>query len=838
MPRERYRHIFLPGPTRTQDFTNPRRGGPSPRIPGRDRIPHSEYLQRRLEETWAQAEGRKAVVHVERHGAYIEFVGVPGYDLVVQSLEALRSGIRLQNVRTEGEGESQRTLATVYVPYNKRGHFLRKIQAYATEIDQRSNKPKNANLINSISEIRLAVLESFWRIEERSLIPRDDPEWVEVWLSTDQEDSLTSFDALLGMLNLESADGSLRFPERSVKLIQANRDQLNQMIDASDEIAEFRLAKEVATFYVGLENREQLDLARKLLRRCSFDYRTDAYICILDSGVNNEHPLLQPVLADNDLHTVREDWGVSDHNGHGTMMAGTAAYGDLLALLNDGSSIRIGHRLESCKILPPPPEQNPKRLWGHVTSQGISRAEIQEPLRKRIVCIATTATDDRDRGRPSSWSAAIDELASGYADDTHRLILVSAGNVDDPDNWRNYPEDNLTNEVHDPGQAWNALTVGAFTEKTRITDPTLSGYTAIAPAGGLSPYSTTSYNWPPRKWPIKPEVVFEGGNAARGPNDSIIDPDDLKLLSTYRDPQVAQFAPFWATSAASAQAAWMAAQIQARYPDAWPETIRGLIVHSADWTQAMRQQFLPDIDKAAYARLLRVCGYGSPSLERALYCMSNSLTLISQAKLQPYDKQIRETLEVNGKNRTETRYVTRDMHLYNLPWPTDALSGLGEIKVTMRVTLSYFIEPGPGEIGWENRYRYASHALRFDVNGPGELEMDFVRRVNLQARDDGEHPGTAGSGQNWVIGEARNVGSIHSDIWQGRAADLAASNMIAVYPAVGWWRERTNQNRWNKTCRYALIVTIQTPEQEVDIYTPVAIQLGVAIPIPVSYRAS
>ena len=85
--------------------------------------------------------------------------------------------------------------------------------------------------------------------------------------------------------------------------------------------------------------------------------------------------------------------------------------------------------------------------------------------------------------------------------------------------------------------------------------------------------------------------------------------------------------------------------------------------------------------------------------------------------------------------------------------------------MTMRVTLSYFIEPGPGEIGWDNRYRYPSHGLRFDINGPTESESDFIRRINKQARDDGEHPGTQGLGDKWTIGDARNVGSIHSDIW-------------------------------------------------------------------------
>ena len=87
------------------------------------------------------------------------------------------------------------------------------------------------------------------------------------------------------------------------------------------------------------------------------------------------------------------------------------------------------------------------------------------------------------------------------------------------------------------------------------------------------------------------------------------------------------------------------------------------------------------------------------------------------------------------------------MHLYRLPWPEDVLRDLGEISVRMRVTLSYFIEPSPGEVGWQDRYRYASHALRFELNGPGESEAESLQRVNRKAREDvEEHPGTEGPG--------------------------------------------------------------------------------------------
>ncbi|MDP8256194.1 MAG: S8 family peptidase [Candidatus Alcyoniella australis] len=782
-------------------------------------------MQQQLLQAWKEADNRQAVSHADRDGAYIEFESSPGFDLVVRSLERIGSGIRLLNVRKEGTGTDKRTLATVYVPYNKRGYFLRKIIAYAKE-DTKSGKPKNAKLIESISDIRHAVLESFWRSDERGMIPGDIREWTEAWISSDSEKIVTRFHILLSNLQIEQTKGTLKFPERTVKLILANRHQLEQIVELSDDLAEFRAAKEVASAIIDLQNQDQVQLVQDLLSRTRFRQNAENCVCILDTGVNNGHLLINPVLDNADLHSANPTWDISDDRGHGTLMAGIISYGDLLSVLNSNGPLIVDHCLESSKILPPPPDQNPKKLWGDITSQGISRAEIQAPQRKRIFCMAVTSTDDRDRGRPSSWSAIIDKLTSGYEDDTYRFIIISAGNVDNPDNWRNYPEDNLTNEVHDPGQAWNALTVGSFTEKDRINDPMMGDYAPIAPNGGLSPYSTTSTSWPTRKWPIKPDVVFEGGNVARGPNNSIYAHDDLQLLSTSYKPHIVQFSRFNATSASAALAAWMCAKIQTEYPEAWPETIRALIVHTAEWTATMKSQFLPNNysnRKKDYAKLLRICGYGVPDLERALYCASNSLTLIAQAELQPFDKS-----ESGG-------YITRDMHLYRLPWPTDILENLGGTQVQMRVTLSYFIEPGPGEVGWDDRYRYPSHSLRFAVNSPGELEDAFIKRINKQAWDeDGGHPGTTGPTDKWVIGDARNVGSIHSDIWKGTAADLADSRMVAIYPNVGWWRERHHLNRWDKRCRYSLIISIVTPEQAADIYIAVAQQIGVAIPIKVS----
>jgi hypothetical protein len=495
-------------------------------------------------------------------------------------------------------------------------------------------------------------------------------------------------------------------------------------------------------------------------------------------------------------------------------MAGVAAFGDLQEALATGARIRVTHFLESAKLLPNPGDTNPHDLYGFLTSQAVSRAEIQSPDRNRIVCMAVSSVDYRDRGKPSSWSGQIDAMCSGADDGQPRLFVVAAGNTREPQEWKDFPNGTLTNEIHDPGQAWNPLTVGAWTQKTNIQDPAYIGYEAIAPSGSISPFTSTSLTWEKNKWPTKPDILMEGGNAAGDEFGNCADIDDLALLSTHREPLVRHFAPHSMTSAATALAARMAARIQAAYPDAWPETIRALIVHSADWTPAMRAEFLQNESKTSYARLLRICGYGVPNMGRAMRCASNNLTLIAQREIQPYDKK-------GG------RYINRDMHIHQLPWPRQVLEDLGETQVALRITLSYFVEPGPGEIGWRDRYRYASHSLRFELNTPLESRHDFLVRLNKAAREEGQKPETSADSQRWKIGStARNRGSVHSDIWVGSAAEIAQTNLIGIYPVIGWWRERGHLGCWNQTTRYSLVVSLSTPEQKMDVYTPVAKVVG------------
>ena len=165
-------------------------------------------------------------------------------------------------------------------------------------------------------------------------------------------------------------------------------------------------------------------------------------------------------------------------------MAGLALVGDLIDRVAGNDPVVIEHRLESVKLIPRDHVRGGEpRHHGYLTVEAVVRPEVTAPLRRRVFGMAVTARDDRDRGRPSAWSAAIDSLAVDFDGDgfNRRLLVVSAGNASDPNAWPDYPDSNDTDGIHDPAQAWNALTVGASTELVRITEPDAGGYSPSPP---------------------------------------------------------------------------------------------------------------------------------------------------------------------------------------------------------------------------------------------------------------------------------------------------------------------------------------------------------------------
>ncbi|WP_427914802.1 S8 family peptidase [Ramlibacter sp. MMS24-I3-19] len=828
--QQRRPHL-LPNDTRsTEGYTaKGAGGGDRPEVPEQAREQHSQNLRAQFAQVAAVQQQRIAdqqAADVQTAiGIQIEFESQQGVELAAESLARDRQGIELMNVREHGD----QVLATVFVPDGKLVHFENLITAYAEHRTNVNGAPlDNRRLIDAIRQVRVATFDSLWT-DAAEALPANDAQaiWWEAWLPGGETrlQVIADFRKVCELAGLLVADRVLHFPERSVVQMHGSKGRLLQSALVLNMIAELRRAKTTAEFFAALPLNEQAEWGESLQERLSPQHAGNSYVTLLDTGVNHGHPLFAGLVDNADRHSVEPAWGLDDENGHGTELAGLALLGDLTPALADEGAVTVPHRLESVKVLRGPGD-NEGKSHGAITAEAVARVEITASDRRRVFAMAVSSTDGRDRGRPSSWSAEIDRLACDYEGqgEAPRLFVLCAGNTQDSNAWGDYPASLSTNLIHDPGQAWNALTVGAYSELTTISEPYGHQYSPIASAGGLSPYTTTSATWQ-ASWPFKPDIVMEGGNAAIDATGFTSQMDSLSLLTTSHEPHLRLFALSWATSAATALAAGMAARIQAAYPTFWPETVRALMVHSARWSQQMLDTYVPQgvRSQANMRQLLRHCGYGVPNLERILYSAGNSLTMIVQDELQPYHKM-------------GSAIRTRDMHLHALPWPVEQLQALGEAQVTLRVTLSYFIEPNPGERGGIDKYAYQSHALRFAVRRPLETEQAFRGRINAQATAEEQGlPGNAGgTDAGWTVGErTRARGSIISDSWTGTAAQLANRGQLAVFPAMGWWRNRPSHGRFERAARYALLVSIEAPEVEQDLYATVAQQIGVPLAVEI-----
>lgn len=743
-------------------------------------------------------------------GLYLEVEGRPGEKLRKESLGS--SGVELLRVESEiADGVTTET-ATVFATAKGVERLRKKVEQFGAENmpDREKDgeivpgRPKNADLVQSMAVIIEAGLRALWRSPAAKFPTNAGPVHWEIWLEPGAAEAFVIEAAGYGVVI--GAD-RLRFPEDVIVIGEATRDQLALAVRRLGTVRALAAPTVTADFFDGLDVAEQAAWVGELAQRTTWPEGADVgYLTLMDTGVSRAHPLIQPVLAAADRHAANPGWGVEDVKGHGTQLAGLALFGDLTPRLQDMLPIAVGYRLESVKLIPDA-GFNPHHLLGAVTRNGVDAVEVTD--RRRTFTLATTTSDDTPHdGAPTSWSSEIDQLAAGVSgvSNTPRLILNSAGNIDansfGPGHYLDTC-DHPDSELESPAQAWNAICVGAFTEKTLM--PAGEAATALAPFGDLSPASRTA-SWS-SQWPLKPDIVMEGGNwtAATPPMSH----GWLSLLTTSHSYPVRSFTFSHDTSAATALAARQVTQLWSDYPTLWPETIRALYVASARWTQQMKSHLPANPLKGAYASLFRRYGFGVPDLERARRSASNALTLVVQDEIVPY-----------GLSEQTGGDVHKEMRLFELPWPVEELRKLGNAEVTLRVALSSFVAPNPSEASRGSRYRYASHNLRFKLNRAGEKADQFLARISKLA-DPVDGP-PSDEDDSWDFGSVRrDVGSLHIDQLTGNASDLARRNLIAVHPVAGWWKNKALLKGELPTVRFALIVEIDAENIEAQLYAEV-----------------
>lgn len=242
---------------------------------------------------------------------------------------------------------------------------------------------------------------------------------------------------------------------------------------------------------------------------------------VLDSGVLAAHPLLRGwVLDEVDFGTG--EGTVTDQHGHGTQVAGLIVYGDVHHCLASRTwSPRV--LVASGKVLLRGDDGRPVFPADHRPEKLVEDAikHLHEHQGCRVFNLSLGNADDvYDGGRQFGWAELLDQLAR----ELDVVIVVSAGNIDDPPlpspalgrdalhaAVRDARLNSVTSRICSPGTASLAVTVGAL---ARSDAPHTNGAVAAAPVGAPAPFSRVGpgYEAKESQRAVKPDLVAYGGN--------------------------------------------------------------------------------------------------------------------------------------------------------------------------------------------------------------------------------------------------------------------------------------------------------------------------------------
>jgi len=427
MPEEDLPHLFVEGFTESFDFKSAlsaRRQLP----PARPREAHGTHLLEQLARVAAEEqELSRRTVDLglpEHHGLTLAIEVRPKGTLDFATMEWKRDGIELLSVLDRPDAD----IATLHVPEGRLSALEKRVTEYLSA-DTPTGKPRSANLVNAIESIRRAAFAELWTDEKPPPAPGQ-PDWYQVWIRKGTHLARQTRDAfveLSGRLQIAVEPGYLTFPGRVVVAVHATRQALENAIELLDLIAEIRGVVPTAQFFLSeLKPHEQAEWIDDLSDRTVLPGVAAPFITLLDTGVNNGHPLLAGLVATPDLHAYDPAWGGNDHDGHGTEMAGLALYGNLVPCFASIEEVVVRHRLESVKLLPPI-GQNPPHLYGAITTESAERVVVAQPNRRRVFAMMTTAAADI-AGRPSEWSATVDQLAFGIASKLMMMRMTMKSN--------------------------------------------------------------------------------------------------------------------------------------------------------------------------------------------------------------------------------------------------------------------------------------------------------------------------------------------------------------------------------------------------------------------------
>ena len=536
-----------------------------------------------------------------------------------------------------------------------------------------------------------------------------------------------------------------------------------------------------------------------------------ARVCILDSGINTNHPLLKTAIAES--YSFIEGRDENDESGHGTAVAGIALYGDLEACA-DSHYWQPQYWLYNGKVMYRDGQTGETRFDEKTIETTLTKAVeyFAGECGCRIFNISLgNANAPYDGKHIRGIAYVLDRLAREY----DILFIVSAGNFSGSNNppvpvasWRDeYPEYLMDDAsiIIDPATALNVITVGSLSKHNRHTDeqryPEIS---ALSPANEDQPSPFTRHGFSVGK-ALKPELVAPGGNRA-----SPLRQEDRQWQNDERGMGVLTlnhmfvgetlFKEIAGTSFAAPYITHLAGRLLNEYPHASANLLRAMLVNHANLPDACTNTF-PEEWRKAYKdatgtknrELAReVAGYGKID-EDSLYRSSESVVVLMA--------------EDSIENNTH--------QFYELPLPESFLR-TNRASRELRITLAY---SPPVRT---TRLEYAATKMSFRLIKGKSLE-EVEQHFNHDKQNDTETRNDDATTNRNISTQIRDKGTVQSSVWYFKQRN----------PQEKWFVVVTRQDRdWGEISpcldqeHYALVVTATDRENEqAQLYTEIQLRI-------------
>lgn len=363
-------------------------------------------------------------------------------------------------------------------------------------------------------------------------------------------------------------------------------------------------------------------------------------IGIIDTGVNAIQPF-HNLIVDGGINITGET--DADHSGHGTLVAGLAIFGQALP-----ASVKDSY-IARCKVLPI------KVL--HNNTGGIDFPRLLDAVR----------TANHDKGvrifnmslvfYPKKYNEAFSEFAYELDRLSHELgilIFISVGNFDaislrellttdfhaDHTYPKFYYKLNTTSPVHNcentnistPSESLNNLSIGALAGNIEDGDNS-----DLTPANIYPAYYTRKFHFDyeqrinttnftrnqKNKHLNKPDLVFDGG-------DLLNTQSGIEVIGSPADNYYKRTA---GTSLSAPLITSMAAEIEGAYPNLDTQSIKALLINSANYYKPSQLPLFQNEDEL----LRKLVGFGVPDRSRLLVSDNKSITMVVEDQIKPLE---------------------------------------------------------------------------------------------------------------------------------------------------------------------------------------------------------